>query len=541
MTSDLKPKDCDNQKKRGEPSTRPHREELGFVPPDGGWGWVVCIASLWVNGLVFGILNSYGIIYVPMLKIYGTNDPNISFKTSWVGSVTIGMTFLMSIFASILADRIGIRKVGCFGALLSTVGLLSSAFVTKLELLYLTYGILIGVGGAFIYSPSLVILGHYFKKKMGLVNGLVSFGSALFSVSFSQILPVLIERVQLKNTLLILSGLEATMVFCALTWKPVLVKETAMSQLTLSSESIYEHVHDCCSWTKKYLNVDIWKNKGYVIWALSCGISLFGYFVPFVHLIKHTQDLFSVEKAPFILMSIHITSGISRLVFGKLADHPNISRIRLQQMAFFGFGTVTMLIPFLPSFYWLIGACLCMGIFDGIFICLLGPIAFDIVGPSKASQAIGFLLGLFSVPLMCGPPVAGFLYDKMRNYNIAFHIAGTTPILGSLIMFFIPKITQQSDRLPNLEIQANTLPAVTQVDEFAAVSLTDMRAPQENRPVKSSNVDVIIVKPQDYREPMLINHDLELKEIQTEQHESPEDQLLNNKEKSEKEANSIHS
>lgn len=81
MTSDLKPKDCDNQKNRGEPYTRPNREEPAFVPPDGGWGWVVCIASLWVNGLVFGILNSYGIIYVPMLKIYGTNDPNISFKT----------------------------------------------------------------------------------------------------------------------------------------------------------------------------------------------------------------------------------------------------------------------------------------------------------------------------------------------------------------------------------------------------------------------------------------------------------------------------
>lgn len=52
-----------------------------FVPPDGGWGWIVCIASLWVNGIVFGILNSYGILYVSMLKKYGAGDPNISFKT----------------------------------------------------------------------------------------------------------------------------------------------------------------------------------------------------------------------------------------------------------------------------------------------------------------------------------------------------------------------------------------------------------------------------------------------------------------------------
>ncbi|GAB1605526.1 monocarboxylate transporter 10-like isoform X2 [Argonauta hians] len=509
MTSDLNLKKKDGQTEKLNNSFT-KASSGGFDPPDGGWGWVVCFASLWVNGLVFGILNSYGIIYIVMRDIYGKNDPNISLKTSWVGSITIGMTFLMSIFASILADRIGIRRIGILGAILSSVGLMSSAFVTQLELLYLTYGILVGIGGAFIYSPSLVILGHYFKKKMGLVNGLVSFGSALFSISFAQILPLLLKEVQLKNTLLILSGLEATMILCALTWKPVLVKESNLAHATLSRESIYEHVNDCCSWTKKFLNVDLWRNKGYIVWAVSCGISLFGYFIPFVHLVKYTEDLYTADKGPIILMSIHITSGISRLVFGKVADCPNISRIRLQQIAFLGFGTTTMVIPFLPSFYWLIAACLFMGIFDGIFICLLGPIAFDIVGPSKASQAIGFLLGIFSVPLMCGPPFAGFLFDRMKTYNVAFHVAGTTPIVGSLLMFFIPKITQ-------------TLPAVTQVDEFAAVSLTDMRSPQPDNLVSSSNIDVIVVKPQNYREPPLITNDVELKDVDS---DPSQDRLL---------------
>jgi MCP family monocarboxylic acid transporter-like MFS transporter 10 len=48
-----------------------------------------------------------------------------------------------------------------------------------------------------------------------------------------------------------------------------------------------------------------------------------------------------------------------------------------------------------------------MGLFDGCFISLLGPIAFDIVGPAGASQAIGFLLSLCSIPLTVGPPIAG--------------------------------------------------------------------------------------------------------------------------------------
>jgi len=48
-----------------------------------------------------------------------------------------------------------------------------------------------------------------------------------------------------------------------------------------------------------------------------------------------------------------------------------------------------------------------MGIFDGCFISVLGPIVIDLVGSEGASQALGFLLSLCSVPLTVGPPVAG--------------------------------------------------------------------------------------------------------------------------------------
>ena len=37
-------------------------------------------------------------------------------------------------------------------------------------------------------------------------------------------------------------------------------------------------------WTK-YINFSIWKNKKYVIWAMAVPTSMFGYFVPYVHLV----------------------------------------------------------------------------------------------------------------------------------------------------------------------------------------------------------------------------------------------------------------
>lgn len=37
----------------------------------------------------------------------------------------------------------------------------------------------------------------------------------------------------------------------------------------------------------------------------------------------------------------------------------------------------------------------------------MAPIVFELVGPMQASQAIGYLLGLMSIPMTAGPPIAG--------------------------------------------------------------------------------------------------------------------------------------
>jgi MCP family monocarboxylic acid transporter-like MFS transporter 10 len=68
-----------------------------------------------------------------------------------------------------------------------------------------------------------------------------------------------------------------------------------------------------------------------------------------------------------------------------------------------------MLMTVTPNFLVLKLIALGMGLFDGCFISLLGPIAFDICGQAGAGQAIGFLLGFCSIPLTLGPPVAGEL------------------------------------------------------------------------------------------------------------------------------------
>lgn len=45
-----------------------HGQGPGFVPPEGGWGWLVVFAATWCNGSIFGIQNSFGILHLMLVK-----------------------------------------------------------------------------------------------------------------------------------------------------------------------------------------------------------------------------------------------------------------------------------------------------------------------------------------------------------------------------------------------------------------------------------------------------------------------------------------
>lgn len=66
-----------------------------------------------------------------------------------------------------------------------------------------------------------------------------------------------------------------------------------------------------------------------------------------------------------------------------------------------------MMIPLCRDFGGLIIVCLFLGLCDGFFITIMAPIAFELVGPMQASQAIGYLLGMMALPMIAGPPIAG--------------------------------------------------------------------------------------------------------------------------------------
>lgn len=58
-------------------------------------------------------------------------------------------------------------------------------------------------------------------------------------------------------------------------------------------------------------------------------------------------------------------------------------------------------------------------------------------GAKGATQGIGFLLGLCSIPITAGAPIAGLLYDETHSYRWSFIMAGIPALIGSVIMTLI--------------------------------------------------------------------------------------------------------
>jgi len=425
------------------------------------------ISCFLVNGIIFGIINTFGILFVQLKKdMEEAGVADAATKCALVGSLTIGTTFFLSFLVGMLADKIGLRLTSVIGGVLATLGMaLSAVGYRQIEVLYVTYGVMFGTGSSLVYTPSLTILGHYFRKRLGVVNGLVTSGSSIFTIGLSFINQYILETHGLLSCLQMFAGMSTVLILCALTFIPVLPKTSQPDSQKTRSKLVEV--------AEKLVYLDNWRNKRFVVWTLAVPLALFGYFVPYCHLPQFAKDIpldaddvINGEKASKLIMCIGVSSGLGRIASGFIADMPKVkrngNRIILQQISFVSIGACTMLLTTAQLFgdhvfLAMLSFCFILGIFDGCFITMLGPIAFDICGPAGAGQAIGFLLALCSIPLTIGPTVAGAIYDRVGDYTGAFLAAGVPPIVGAIAMLAIRCFPQQEKDSSTSEKQANAV------------------------------------------------------------------------------------
>lgn len=137
------------------------------VPPDGGYGWVIVVASFFANMIADGFGFSFGVLFAEFIEVFDASRA----KTAWIGSIFVAMPSICGPIASALTDRFGCRPIMIAGSVIAAIGCFASAFVNSIGLLCLTFGIVAGFGLALVFLPAMLIVAFYFKEKRAFATG----------------------------------------------------------------------------------------------------------------------------------------------------------------------------------------------------------------------------------------------------------------------------------------------------------------------------------------------------------------------------------
>ncbi|XP_015182439.1 PREDICTED: uncharacterized protein LOC107069546 [Polistes dominula] len=178
--------------------------------PDGGWGWVVVLASLVISMIADGVSFSFGLLYIEFLKEFGASKA----KTAWIGSLFMAVPLLSGPVMSALVDRYGCRKMTIAGGLISGIGFVLSCFSNTIEVMYLTFGVIAGLGLGLCYVTAVVSIAYWFDKKRTLAVGLGACGTGIGTFVYAPMTTFFIEEYGWRGTCLMLAGTFFNMIVC---------------------------------------------------------------------------------------------------------------------------------------------------------------------------------------------------------------------------------------------------------------------------------------------------------------------------------------
>jgi len=118
-------------------------------------------------------------------------------------TIVIVLQTWLSPLQGYLIDRFGPRLLIALGCLLSGLGWITSAHVTSLIGLYLTYGLLCGIGTGIVYIGIIGLMVRWFPDRRGLATGAVAAGYGFGAIVTTFPIDTMIRQSGHQHTLVV--------------------------------------------------------------------------------------------------------------------------------------------------------------------------------------------------------------------------------------------------------------------------------------------------------------------------------------------------
>lgn len=378
--------------------------------------WLMAAAAFLAGFVVFGIVYSFGVFAGPTAAEFHAS----SAVTSALFSITGFVFYALGPLTGHLSDRFGPKIVVGAGAVLLGAGLALTAFIERIWVGYLTYGV-VGVGAACAYVPTLAIVGGWFARRRNAALGVAAAGTGCGMLIVPPLAAALIEHYGWRLADMVLGGGCALllMVCAAVVAHPPLAPAPAGRSLG-----------------------GVVRSPAFAMLYVSWVLATTALFVPFVFLPAFALDLGAGQVAASALISVlGGMSLVGRLGLGVLGDR--VDALRLFKTATLVMGASYALWLTATTYGWLLVFAAVLGLGYGVRIALMPVVLIELFGLNNLGAVLGVFFTATGVAALLGPPLAGVIVDWTGNpsWGIAFALA-----MGLLGLAAI--LPLNSDRVP---------------------------------------------------------------------------------------------
>ncbi|XP_056628148.1 monocarboxylate transporter 7 [Triplophysa dalaica] len=444
--------------------------------PDGGWGWIVAVAFFLVEVFTYGVIKSFGIF----LKDLMTDFEESNSRVSWIISICVFVMTFTAPLSSVLSNRFGFQPVVMFGGFLISLGTISTAFTSSINQMYLTIGIVAGLGYCLTFLPTVTILSQYFSKRRSVVTAMASTGESFAIFAFAPAFTALKYHIGWRYTLVVIGTLQGIIIICGALLRPIVIKpktsQTGIEQITNSIpidqlrnsgdldvlspdmheaglESVGEQKgeveplqvppkqKDISMQAKnKLLDLTVLKEGSFLCYSAFGLFATLGFFAPQLYVVELSASMGTErDKAAYMLSTMAIAEIFGRLSIGWVL---NLGRVR---KIFVLLGCVSLmclalvLFTLVHGFWGLVVCCVLYGFLLGNIASTHIPMLAedDVIGIKRMPLAVGVYVCIQSFAGLAGPPLGGALVDITQNYSSAFFSCAGGMGLGAVFLALV--------------------------------------------------------------------------------------------------------
>ncbi|KAG9236670.1 major facilitator superfamily domain-containing protein [Amylocarpus encephaloides] len=361
----------------------------------------------------FGYIGSWGFFQ----SYYVESLSQTSSAISWVGSIQLFLVYFVGSFSGRALDAGYLYPTVITGCTLQIVGILAAAQARSYSVLFLTQGVLVGLGDGLSFCPVVGLIStYYMDRTRALAVSFAAAGAATGGIVFPLIAKQMLGRV----------GVAWTLRAMGLVFLVNSVVAVSLLRVRVRPRK-----------TGGFIEWGAFQETPYLLFCVGTFLSLWGLYFAYYYISVFGKTIIHVSSADsfYLIMAIN---GVG--IFGRIVPAWLVTRTGevLEILA-----PVTLLAGIL-MFLWipvstetqLIIWIIFYGFFaNAVQALIVGGVGSLTADKQKMGVRIGMVFTIFSFACLTGPPIAGALIDRSDGeFLLAQVFAGVVMVAGAVAL-----------------------------------------------------------------------------------------------------------